>query len=315
MKFIVNSNQQSLIGIAVASNIKKLIASYRWIQIESSRMMLWKSAKVTPRRKQSRIIPPYSTLSPRGPRSFLQRYLQSGTADITGNLLRNSDRQSSFWRCREHTDAKVSTESTSIPSSAPDDGFSRSPFRSLFLLIPLHPPASPIHAAHTISKRRECSLALARSPSLLYALRDENASKFREDGPTLIRYWFTLHTPIDYLSLRYLYRDLDDGSVRIIRILFARPKNDLENLLKWYAKSREYWAKFVFARDCFRSLPSLPGKIYATEERRLGVNKIRVKLERFFPVFERFCSNSWLERLNWRWYEFAVIVLFDSNSS
>lgn len=50
----------------------------------------------------------------RGPRPFLQRYLQGGTADITGNLLRNSDRQSSFWRCREHTDAKVSTESTSI---------------------------------------------------------------------------------------------------------------------------------------------------------------------------------------------------------
>lgn len=98
---------------------ERLIELYRWKQIESPGMISWKNAKVSPRRKQLRImLLTYSTLSPRGPRPFLQRYLQDHTADITGNLLRNSDRQSSFWRCCEHTNVKVSAESTSIPSSA-----------------------------------------------------------------------------------------------------------------------------------------------------------------------------------------------------
>lgn len=207
--------------------------------------MPWKSAKVTPRRKQSRIISPHSTLSPRGPRSFLQRYLQGGTADITGNLLHNSDRQSSSWRCREHTDAKVSAESTSIPSSAPGDGSSVHPFARRFSSS----RASPVHVAHTIYPVFGEARALSRTRAIPDAQADEDASKFREDGPTLIRYWFTLHTPIDYLSPRCLHRDPDDGSVRTIRIFFAWPKNDLEDLLKRRTRPREHRAKLVFARS------------------------------------------------------------------
>lgn len=110
--------------------------SYRWKQIESfQERFRGRTRSVTSRRKQL-LIPSLLALSRRriqpfrheGPRPFLQRYLQGGTADITENLLRNSDRQSCFWRCREHTDVKVSAESTSasllprlrrLPSSLP----------------------------------------------------------------------------------------------------------------------------------------------------------------------------------------------------
>lgn len=145
-RLIVNSNQRSLIEIAIcSSNVKRLIVSYRWKQIESfQERFRGRTRSVTSRRKQL-LIPSLLALSRRriqpfrheGPRPFLQRYLQGGTADITENLLRNSDRQSCFWRCREHTDVKVSAESTSA-SLLPR--LRRlplvSPFRPLFLLIP-----------------------------------------------------------------------------------------------------------------------------------------------------------------------------------
>lgn len=101
----------------------------------------------------------------RGPRPFLQRYLQGGTADITGNLLRNSDRQSSFWRCREHTDAKVSTESTSI-ALLPRSGSSLvfvsliHPQFSLFLSLSLthiYPLTLSLFSSISITPRAHCT--------------------------------------------------------------------------------------------------------------------------------------------------------------
>lgn len=81
---------------------------------------------------------PFTPFTPRG--SFLQRYLQDGIAGITGNLLRNSDRQSSFRRSREHTNAKVSTESTNAVSLLPTTSSSLVlPFALCLSLLPLVP--------------------------------------------------------------------------------------------------------------------------------------------------------------------------------
>lgn len=111
------------------------------------------------------------------------------------------------------TDAKVSAES-STPSSV-----ASTPPLSLFALC----------FSSSLASRARCTYDLPRprrDESALYGtLEDEDASKFHEDEPTLIRYRFTLH-PIDYLSPRYLRRDPDDGSVRNICILFVRPKNE-----------------------------------------------------------------------------------------
>lgn len=133
-----------------------------------------------------------------------------------------------------------------------------------------------MHVAHTICpilREGESALSHSRVPpvSLPVALGDEDASKFREDGPTLIRYRFTLHTPIDYLSPLYLHRGPDDGSVRSIS--FSRGRGtSLEDLLRQQMRARNLFSQ---ARD--RSSPIPPGRIYATREIDLRVNKIRVK--------------------------------------
>lgn len=111
-------------------------------------------------------------------------------------VLRNSDRGTSFWQCRQHTDAKVSA--TLVPSS------------SLTPKGTLCPSLSRVTKPLPVSNAKNTGT---------YTYVEGN---FREDGPTLIRYPLTLSS----LRLIIYLNGSRDISMRDHAYLFTFPNND-----------------------------------------------------------------------------------------
>ena len=151
------------------------------------------------------------------------------TADIAENLLRNSDRQSSFWQCLEHQRGSQYGvyQYFLLPL------LRLSPFAFCFSSS----PASRTRCTYDLSHPQRVLSRFHVPPSV--ALRDEDTSKFREDGPTLIRYWFTSTSRL-IIFLCGIFTTMTDPRTQYLHPkFFTRPKNDLEDPLKRHARDRE----------------------------------------------------------------------------